>query len=71
MLKNDQLTFILTVVVVAIVIYIATITPDHMNVLEYICDLVGIPADAGGILLFLAMSWLLLEIVLSVYNKWE
>ena len=48
MVKRDQLTFILTVAVVAIIIYVATITPDHMNVLEYICDLVGIPADAGG-----------------------
>lgn len=68
MVKIDQLVFILTIVISAIVIYIATITPEHMNVLEYIFSLIGIPADAGGILLFLAMSWLILEIILHVYE---
>lgn len=65
---KDQLMFILTVAVVAIVIYVATITPVHMNVLEYIFSLIGIPSDAGGIILFLTMSWLILKIIFSVYE---
>lgn len=68
MVKTDKIMFILTVAVVTIVIYIATITPDHMNVLEYIFSLIGISSDAGGIILFLTMTWLILKIIFSVYE---